>query len=197
MGGKLYNWFFSTAENKCFADYERETFATVARSFIWVMVLLYALLQSGLIGSVDSSVDFVSDGSPLVDWFLKKTNISLPHAFGSAFATFQFLGTIVFAPFLEELVFRALPCALATDATGKLRPRIGVPIILVGSFFAFGYVHGQGYLSMMIQGVLGLFLMRLFLRNGPKLWVSYLSCVVAHAMYNLLSKLCHWNYSSH
>ena len=189
MGEKVYNWFFAPAENKGFGDYEREVLATVARSFIWVMVVLFIFLKIGLISSICSNVNFSV-------WFLNQKDVSLSQAFGSAFAVFQFLGTLVFAPFLEELVFRVLPCVLATDDSGKLRPRIGVPIVLFGSFFAFGYVHGQGYLSIIIQGVLGLFLLRLFLRNGPRIWVAYLSCVAAHSMYNLLTALCHFNYAS-
>ena len=189
MGARLYNWFFAPCGCKGFGDCEREVMATVARSFVWVMVVLFIFLKIGLIRSIGSSVNFSV-------WFLNQKDVSLSQAFGSAFAVFQFLGTLVFAPFLEELVFRVLPCVLATDDSGKLRPRIGVPIVLFGSFFAFGYVHGQGYLSIIIQGVLGLFLLRLFLRNGPRIWVAYLSCVAAHSMYNLLTALCHFNYAS-
>ncbi len=119
------------------------------------------------------------------NYWLSSHNLTLGQALTSPYVVMEVLIIILGAPFLEEILFRGLPCSAASDTEGKIRPRWGLFVILGFSFIFFGLAHGQGYFSVLLQGVGGLLLARLFFRNGPNTVASYFSGVAAHALYNI------------
>jgi hypothetical protein len=82
------------------------------------------------------------------------------------------LGSIVFAPIFEELVFRGL-------LYGTLRARLGWPLAAVGSALVFALAHGYGvagFLSVFLSGVLWAWV---YERTG-----SLLAPILAHVVNN-------------
>ena len=120
-------------------------------------------------------------------YWLHWDSTGLSEALNSPFAVAGVLGAVLFAPLLEEVVFRWLFCgSAASDNDGKILPKgKGLGVILAGSFILFGLAHGHGYFSVMLQGVGGLWLARLWFCNGTNHWSSYFSCVAAHSLYNI------------
>lgn len=101
-----------------------------------------------------------------------------------------FLGSCVFAPFVEEAMRAAILQAFCEKRT--VNPKTGKVVavemknfflILAMSVFFFGMIHG-GYLNIFIQGVLGLLMARLWFRVGVSQKWQYLSMVAVHAAYN-------------
>ncbi len=87
---------------------------------------------------------------------------------------------VFFAPVVEEAVFRMLPLTLVLD---KGRDKIrAVSVVVCG--ILFGLAHGHPF-NIFIQGVVGLALARLYVKNSSSQLSAYLSCVAVHAMYNL------------
>lgn len=93
----------------------------------------------------------------------------------------------VAAPLMEEF-FRGAACELCTDKeTGRMKN----PFVLYSlSCIGFGLLHGGGYISVLIQGSLGLMLGWLWFENakGPdgktdKTW-AFFANVAVHAAYN-------------
>jgi membrane protease YdiL (CAAX protease family) len=72
-------------------------------------------------------------------------------AWGSAEAVaVTLLGSVVFAPVFEELIFRGL-------LHGTLRARLAWPLAALGSALVFGLAHGYGaagFLSVFLSGLL-------------------------------------------
>lgn len=87
-----------------------------------------------------------------------------------------FFYAIIFAPLWEELAFRYAPITIAKNL-GKenLWPTI------VGMSCFFGWIHYSNPESILLQGVIGLILSVLYIKNG----YSYWSSVIVHALYNL------------
>jgi membrane protease YdiL (CAAX protease family) len=82
------------------------------------------------------------------------------------------LGSIVFAPVFEELIFRGL-------LHGTLRTRLGWPLAAVVSGFVFALAHGYGvagFVSVFLSGVLWAWV---YERTG-----SLLPAILAHAVNN-------------
>lgn len=177
---------FSSAGNKNFGEYAREVLATVAFAFIYILLVLCLFRVLGFIGpGTGSKVDFPLFNSIGVNWFLSSNHLTVMQALATPIIALKFLGTVVFAPLLEEVLFRGVVCNFASDEFGRIKPR-GEMYVLGGAFILFGLLHGDWYLSIMIQGVFGLLLARLWFRNGPNQKKSYISCVAAHSLYNLL-----------
>ena len=184
---------FQSAENHTFGTRAREVLATMAMMWFGMLLVVAFFKAVGL-----ASIHFTTN-TPLlgvsVNWWLHSQNITLGQALTSPFTVMQLLVIMFGAPFLEEVLFRGLVCNLASDDRGKLRPR-GVMMVLAGSFILFGFVHGYGYFSIMLQGVGGLLLARLWFRNGPSQKASYFSCVSAHSLYNISVVLVAWIFGS-
>jgi membrane protease YdiL (CAAX protease family) len=106
---------------------------------------------------------------------------------------------VVLAPLWEELVFRAYwfwkklrkrdkeEMLLPEDMRLKLG-RMPIWDFVIFSSIIFGIAHG-GPINILIQGVGGMFLSYVFLRNGRSYW----SAVVLHALYNLTIILIAYN----
>lgn len=88
--------------------------------------------------------------------------------------------TLVFAPFIEEALFRMLPLTLVQQS----RPAVIRAVIIAVCGIVFGWAHGSP-LNVFIQGFVGLMLGWLYIKNASSQWASYISCVAVHAMYNL------------
>lgn len=88
-------------------------------------------------------------------------------------ATF-FFGCI-WAPLWEELAFRFAPITLAKHF-GK---EVIMPVIVLSSVL-FGWGHGYGPISLLIQGVGGFLFSILYIKNN----FSYWSTVTAHFLWN-------------
>lgn len=97
-----------------------------------------------------------------------------PAQFGSP-TYFDLLGVMLFAPLWEELAFRVGPFFLVR-IFGK---NLLVPVFIM-SCIVFGWLHGYGIISLLIQGVCGIALAWVYVKNG----FSYWSSVALHALYN-------------
>ena len=93
----------------------------------------------------------------------------------------------VFAPFLEELIFRKIPLdfisALEIRTAGKVAIKPGwekraIIYISLFSSVVFGMLHGP--LGVFFQGMIGLSFCWLYIRNDRCYW----SVVVSHAIWN-------------
>lgn len=185
---------FQSAGHKTLSAKILDVVVTVALMRLCVFVAIAIFKAAGFMANVDLS------SAPLLgvstNYLLPGFHFNPEQGLTSPWVVMGFLIAVVGAPFVEELVFRWLVCrSLASDPYGNL---ISVPegkgmgIVLVGSFVVFGILHGQGYFSLMIQGVGGLFLARLWFRNGPDLKTAYFSCVAAHSFYNLSVAIQEW-----
>lgn len=87
--------------------------------------------------------------------------------------SYFFVGAVVLAPLVEEVVFRVI---LYTELEKRVGPRVGY----VGNSLAFAVVHG--YLPLLpIYFTYGLVLTYAFRRGG------YLAAVALHSINNLLA----------
>lgn len=89
---------------------------------------------------------------------------------------FIFFSACIFAPFFEEALFRYAPISIVRSYGEK---KI-LPMIVITSAI-FGWVHGHGMYSILVQGVGGFILSCLYIKNN----YSYLSSVAAHFLWNL------------
>lgn len=81
----------------------------------------------------------------------------------------------VLAPIGEELVFRHFPLQMVKQYNLQ---KIQMPVILLSSI-VFAWCHG-GAINILIQGVGGLLLCWVYVRNGYHYWSS----VIVHSMWN-------------
>lgn len=176
---------FRSAEHKTFWPSAGEIAITVSLS-IFSMLLVRSLFKVTGLASADFNTDMPILGVTANLW-LQSHGLTLGQTLTSPFEVMQLLIIIGGAPFVEELVFRWFFCrSCASDANGNILPGgRGLGIVLAGSFIFFGYVHGHGYFSILMQGVIGLWLARLFFVNGPNVKTAYFSCVAAHSLYNI------------
>ena len=79
----------------------------------------------------------------------------------------------IYAPIVEEFIFRVGPISLVKD-----KPKLMFPVVILSSAL-FGWLH-YGAASLPIQGVLGVVLAAIYIKNG----YSYWSSVLLHAMWN-------------
>ncbi|MFA6603390.1 MAG: CPBP family glutamic-type intramembrane protease [Patescibacteria group bacterium] len=83
------------------------------------------------------------------------------------------------APIVEEALFRMLPLEIVRN---KRPEAAGVVVIIVcGVLFGLAQAVPQG---MLIQGVGGMILGGLYLRNSQNQFAAYFSCVFVHALCN-------------
>lgn len=83
---------------------------------------------------------------------------------------------VLIAPVWEEAAFRYAPITIAMLFNKKLV----LPVVIISSAI-FGWGHGHGAYSVMLQGVGGLIYAWIYIRNG----YSYWSSVTAHSMWNV------------
>ncbi|NQU83941.1 MAG: CPBP family intramembrane metalloprotease [Parcubacteria group bacterium] len=91
--------------------------------------------------------------------------------------------TLMFWAFIEEVLFRFVPLALAVVIFGKSRKVIAIALM---SSIIFGFLHG-GLVYIFIQGVDGFLWCLLFLKCGGFQWKNFkplLICTTVHASLN-------------
>lgn len=100
---------------------------------------------------------------------------------------FTILTTIIETPFWEEFAFRVFPIQLVLilgRVLGKQFTDSMMPYIIILASIVFGWGHG-GVQFIYAQGVAGIFLSRLYLKNNNSYW----SVVIVHALWNILAVL--------
>lgn len=173
---------FKSSGNQTFGARATEVGASVACMFLWVLFfsLCLRLFANAFYGSVHGNelILGVIPNIVLHDYLRMGSREAVASGL-----SWVFVSACIVAPFLEEIFFRALFCGVSADRSGKLS-HWGWAVILSGSFIVFGLAHRNGLYSVLVQGVIGLFLARLWFRNGPGQKASYFSCVAAHGLYN-------------
>jgi membrane protease YdiL (CAAX protease family) len=102
----------------------------------------------------------------------------------------MFFLVCILAPLWEEFCFRVTPIKFS-QFLESLAIKLGVPKNGIVAIFAisfaifFGILHGNAF-NICIQGVSGLLFCWLYLRNNN----SYLSVVLAHAIWNFMIVFC-------
>ena len=88
---------------------------------------------------------------------------------------YRFFMSVIWAAVWEEAVFRVAPITIAN----KIDPKLIFPVVIISSAL-FGWGHGAGPISLLIQGVMGFVLSCLYIKNG----FSYWSVVLLHSSWN-------------
>lgn len=81
-----------------------------------------------------------------------------------------FFFACIFAPLWEELVFRHAPLLIAKRFS-KPGKSVIWPVVIISSAL-FGWGHGAGPISLLIQGVGGLIFSYVYLKNNYSYWSS-------------------------
>ena len=177
----MFDRMFSSAGYKTFGAKFGEVGFTVFLMWGAMLVVVGLFKVIGLIASIDFNTNLPLLGIT-ANYLLHYSTFDQALAVSVA-AVLGVIFSAVAAPLWEEVVFRG-PCKALSDKDGKLKPEF-LFIVLGWSFIAFGLGHGHLYFSVLLQGVGGLFLARLWFRNGPSSRASYWSCVAAHSLYNI------------
>lgn len=154
-----------------------------ALTFLWVMTVVLIMNVTSFLGYVPDTMGVMWDSVvPLGDYHAFVPKLTAAAGFGTFLMVF--LTTCVIAPLVEEMFRGALIQGFCMDSkTGEMKNPM---IIGAMSFIFFGMLHG-GYVNILIQGVLGLVLARLWFKVGgtPKSWGwRYLSMAAVHGAYN-------------
>jgi len=91
-----------------------------------------------------------------------------------------FFFSVIAAPLWEELAFRVIPIKLGY----KIDRLVGggaLWLIVALTTLIFGWGHGQGTVSLMLQGYMGLIMALVYMKTGDHYWSS----VSVHALWNL------------
>ena len=92
----------------------------------------------------------------------------------------NFVSVVIFAPLWEELVYRHAALQIAKKLNKSLKKNF-IPSVIIISSAAFGWGHGEGQVSLLLQGMYGVVLCYVYIENG----FSYWSSVTVHALLNL------------
>jgi membrane protease YdiL (CAAX protease family) len=91
--------------------------------------------------------------------------------------TSLFFFACIVAPIWEEAAFRYAPITIAKNFGEQYL----LPVIVISSVL-FGWGHGFGPVSLLIQGVAGFLFSLLYIKNN----YSYISTVISHFLWNLI-----------
>lgn len=150
---------------KSLLDNPEKTFFGKLRNigFVFALELIYLSIVIFLLKQIDPSD---------LDNFIHA--YSLPHVI-DANAIGMIFFACVWAPIWEEAAFRYAPITIAKN----FGPQFLLPVIILSSVL-FGWGHGSGPISLLIQGVGGFLFSLLYIKNG----FSYKSSVAAHFLWN-------------
>jgi len=149
--------------------------ATYGLSWFWVTVVLSLLHALSLSSVLSSKIPHLSVSVSLLKYFPEVADVVMASPGLTLFMV------LVFAPVIEEAIFRLLPLTIVQLVR---KPQLTRAVLIVVCGIAFGLAHGHP-LNVFIQGFAGLMLGHLYLKNARSQLSSYLSCVAVHAMYNL------------
>lgn len=142
-------------------------------AFFWVLLVI-TLVPAAILPS--SGGTRFPDLSVTIYW-LKV--IPATHALLKANPEVAVFMSLIFAPVVEEAIFRMLPL---TFVAGRRPDKVRAVVIVICGI-AFGLAHRHP-MAVFIQGAVGFMLGWLYLRNSQSQLSSYLSCVLVHFMYN-------------
>jgi hypothetical protein len=122
-----------------------------------------------------------------IEWFIT-TIYHIGSPYGSQLVPFEppsklheFFFACIVAPLWEELAFRHAPLQIGKRLSTTFGTEVVIPMVYISSAI-FGWAHGQGAVSILIQGVMGFIFALVYLKNG----YSYKSSVLLHAMWNFM-----------
>ncbi|MFA6603391.1 MAG: CPBP family intramembrane glutamic endopeptidase [Patescibacteria group bacterium] len=161
-------------ENRTFGlRHVRNILTAYGLSWVWVVIvsnILQALLPKAVISS---ELPVLSVFGAWIDHFP-----DMATAIKASVGLSLFM-TLVFAPVIEEAIFRMLPL---TFVIGQHPERVRAVVIVICGII-FGWAHGSP-LNVFIQGFVGLMLGWLYVKNNTSQKAAYISCVIVHALYN-------------
>lgn len=168
-------------------DMVRNVLAAYGTSWFW------AVIATGVITALMAAAGMKMDASVKVEFlsamFSWIPSIPVVGEFMAQSPGLSIFMALVFAPFVEEAIFRYFPLTFAIDSEKrKLR---AVLIVVCGIFF--GLAHGHA-LNVLIQGVAGYILGLLYVRNHRSQLGAYFSCVALHSMYNFTVLMTHLSF---
>ena len=146
--------------------------------FTYGVVVLWVMFFTLSITVLGESSSLLSLGNPLsvsLKWML---DVPLISALAERPWVMLFM-MLVYAPFVEEAVFRMLPLALFKNS----HPHLIRAVIVCFCGIFFGRLHGSA-IHVFIQGFVGMMLGFLYLKNSKNQLSAYLTCVAVHAAYN-------------
>jgi membrane protease YdiL (CAAX protease family) len=159
-------------------------FATYGCAWLWVS-LVVATIAAIAPSAITKGVPALSVTFSWLDEFPRVS------ALLQASPGLSFFMAIVFAPLVEEVLFRMLPLSFGQVLTKLLPKRLAVEygdnlmraLVIGVCGIGFGFAHGHP-INVFIQGFVGFMLGVLYLRNASSQFTSYFSCVAVHAAYN-------------
>lgn len=160
--------------NRHWLRHIRNIFTAYGLSVLWVVIVVN-ILQAFLAPAV--AMPSIPVLSVMLAWLDHFPQLQTAVNGSPGLSLFM---TLVFAPFIEEILFRMFPLTLVQTC----RPAAIRAVTLAVCFVIFGWAHGSP-LNVFIQGFVGLMLGWLYIKNASSQWASYISCVAVHALYNL------------
>ncbi len=158
-----------------FRERLKDVFATYGASFFWLQLWTIAIFAVAIANAnAGNYLHPLSATLGGLRWLTPVLAAKHQITFGEG---------VIFAPVIEEAVFRLLPLSLALrrDRGDGRTVRI-VSLVVCG--FLFGIGHGS-LIHVFMQGAVGFLLARLFVRNSrPSVFIGYLCCVAVHAACN-------------
>ena len=134
-----------------------------------VLGMTAVLVAAGVV--IDLGLGFVADPLGLTSHWTEGFDADLAWG-GPAVVAVSLLGSLVFAPVFEELIFRGL-------LYGTLRVRLAWPLAALGSALVFALAHGYG-----VAGFVSVFLSGLLWAWSYERTSSLLPAMAAHAVNN-------------
>jgi membrane protease YdiL (CAAX protease family) len=93
-----------------------------------------------------------------------------------------FFFSVIVAPLWEELAFRVGPLTFARGLQSNTNDKSVLIGVTIMASAIFGWGHGFGPISILIQGVMGFIFACVYIKNGYHYWSS----VILHATWNFM-----------
>lgn len=103
----------------------------------------------------------------------------IPSLYNSPITLSAFFFSCIIAPLWEEAAFRHIPISIIQHLSNGHTKTIWQAAIL--SSIVFGWMHGNGTVSLMYQGAIGFVFAYVYIKNGSCYWSS----VILHFLWNL------------
>lgn len=128
-----------------------------------------------IICALSFSIVWITLVNMLFSYFYGQPSFSPPENW-----LYYLLFSCTVAPLWEEFAFRVFPTLLSK----AINPKLIIPTLIFSSV-VFGLGHGNGMVSLLKQGTLGLIFSAVYLKNN----YSYTSAVITHSIWNILCSL--------
>jgi len=146
-----------------FLNFPSTTISSKIRNILlaYLAIFTYIFLISKFLDFLEPPEQLLSSSSDSIPPFIYLLN--------------KFFFGVIWAPLWEELSFRHAPALIAKGLGEKFL----IPIMIISSVL-FGWGHGNGSESLLLQGVMGFVFFIVYVKNN----YSYWSSVTLHAMWN-------------